>query len=226
MKATFSTSKASVFASISNAPLVVHPLNTATNAQNAARRTTALTYATLLSQSKTHSPLNPAAWTRCLQQAGLQHKYPSVSIGIRDSFHIGIPHIKCMYTLTNSPSVYPHKERFNDVVQYKLNMGWYIGSLTRAVVELLIGPFQSSPLSLIPKPHKPQSFRLIQNFSHLYSNSVIPSINSHIDFNNYPYTWRTFNTICILVWNLPAGSQAAIRDVIEAYRTIPLHTSQ
>ena len=54
----------------------------------------------------------------------------------------------------------------------------------------------------------------------------VTSINSSIDADMYPCTWGTFDTICFTVFNLPPGSQAAIRDVAEAYHTIPIVAQQ
>ena len=82
---------------------------------------------------------------------------------------------------------------------------------------------------MIPKPGRPGKFRLVQNFSFplnpspLFSN---PSINDAIDASLFPCTWGKFSTIYLLVSRLPLGSQAATRDVAEAYRTIPLHALQ
>jgi hypothetical protein len=42
----------------------------------------------------------------------------------------------------------------------------------------------------------------------------------------YPCTWGTFSTVCYTIHNLPPGSQASIRDVAEAYRTIPITHTQ
>ena len=42
----------------------------------------------------------------------------------------------------------------------------------------------------------------------------------------FPCTWGTFATVCFTIYNLPPGSQAAIRDVAEAYRTIPITPDQ
>lgn len=107
-------------------------------------------------------------------------------------------------------------------------MGRYLGPLSKAKVETLIGPFQTAPLSIILKPGKPGKFRLIQNLSHSSSflTHPIASINSFIDSNIYPCTYGTFSTICLLIWRLPPSSQGATQDVTEAYRTIPLHPSQ
>ena len=52
------------------------------------------------------------------------------------------------------------------------------------------------------------------------------SINSNIDSHDFPCTWGTFSTVCLIIHRLPPGSQASIRDVSEAYRTIPVHHRQ
>ena len=53
-----------------------------------------------------------------------------------------------------------------------------------------------------------------------------PSINLHVNSDDFPCTWGTFNTIVLHIVQLPPGSQAAVQDVAEAYCTIPLHPSQ
>ena len=47
-----------------------------------------------------------------------------------------------------------------------------------------------------------------------------------MDADTFLCTWGTFATICFTIYNLPPGSQAAIRDVAEAYRTIPVIPEQ
>ena len=42
----------------------------------------------------------------------------------------------------------------------------------------------------------------------------------------FPCEWGTFQTACVLIQNLPWGSQGTTRDIVEAYCTIPLHPSQ
>ena len=46
------------------------------------------------------------------------------------------------------------------------------------------------------------------------------------DADDYPCTYGTFNTICLVISRLPPGSQVSIRDVAEAYQTIPVKPSQ
>jgi len=103
----------------------------------------------------------------------------------------------------------------------------HVGPFTKAGLEAAIGPFQSSPLSIIPKPDKPGKFRLVQDFSFPCTpDSPILSINAQIDSSLHPCTWGTFSTIALCIARLPIGSQAAARDEAEAYRTMPLHPSQ
>jgi hypothetical protein len=51
-------------------------------------------------------------------------------------------------------------------------------------------------------------------------------MNSFVNSDNYPCFWGTFLATATLLSQLLAGSQAAVRDVAEAYRIIPLHPSQ
>src|SRR5258708_1250942 len=86
-------------------------------------------------------------------------------------------------------------------------------------MESLIGPFQTAPLLLIPKPGRPCKFCLIQNLSHSQTalSHPVRSINSYIDSNLYLCTYGTFATICLLVWHLPPGSEGATCDMADTY---------
>ncbi|GJF00897.1 hypothetical protein PsYK624_172010 [Phanerochaete sordida] len=120
-----------------------------------------------------------------------------------------------------------HSAHFNAILSKEFSKDRYIGPFSQAELETLIGPFQSSPLSLVPKPHRTDAFRLVQNFSFPHSpRSGILSINHTIDSADFPCFWGTFAAFSFMVWGLPDGSEGAVRDVSEAYRLIPLHESQ
>jgi hypothetical protein len=92
---------------------------------------------------------------------------------------------------------------------------------------MVLGPFQTSPLSLVPKISKPGKYRAVHNFSHPHDMQPnMASINSHINSDNFPCTWGTFTTVSLLVSRLPPGSQASVHNVAEAYRTIPVIPTQ
>jgi hypothetical protein len=188
---------------------------------------TELTAAISRRQSRALTPYNADIWEHALQQAGILHRYPDIPQSLRTGFFAGVPGIQQCFTPPNSPSIEQHVDAFWDIVRIEFTKGRYLGPFSQAELERAIGPFQTSPLSLVPKPGKPGKFRLIQNLSFPHSPSRgISSINSAIDSDLYPCTYGTFRATCILILSLPPGSQGATRDVAEAYRTIPLHSSQ
>ncbi|KAF7348033.1 Reverse transcriptase/ribonuclease H [Mycena sanguinolenta] len=173
------------------------------------------------------TPLKPDAWEHLLSAAGLLHRYPHICFSLRHGFDIGIRPITISHTPFNSPTLLDHANAFAAIVEHEFRCQRYIGPFTQAELESCMGPFQSSPLSLIPKAHSPQKLRLVQNFSfpHTPSHSHI-SINHSIDSDSFPSTWGTFNIFALSCSRLPPGSQGAIRDVAEAYRTVPTCASQ
>lgn len=173
------------------------------------------------------TPFKASTWKNFLAASNLTSKYPSIVPGIQSGFVSGIPKISVTRTPLNSPSLQTLPNQFQSIIQHEFQARRYLGPFTRDMLEATLGPFQSSPLSLVPKPHKPDSYRLVQNFSY----SQVPigeytSINHHINSTAFPCTWGTFAAFLNLVWHLPPGSQGMVRDASEAYRQIPLHPSQ
>lgn len=176
---------------------------------------------------KAHTPFVADAWERWLHQADLSSKYPSLVHSIRFGFDIGVPTILSTHTPLNSHSLLNHQQEFSRIVQHEFDRGRYIGPFTRQELESIIGPFQTSPLSLVPKPHKPHVYRLVQNYS--YPHAAVgdyQSINAQINSDDFPCTWGTFNAMVQLILHLPPGSQGAVRDVSEAYRNVPVKPEQ
>ena len=175
-------------------------------------------------------PLTPyigEAWKELLRECGLERRYPFLVQGIVEGFDVGIPCITCTYIPPNHPSVISLPDVYKSSVNSEFKTGRYIGPFTRRQLESALGPFQTSPLSLVPKTSKPGVFRAVHDFSHPYNLSPhATSINSHINSDDFPCTWGTFSTVALLIARLPPGSQASICDVTEAYRTIPVKPSQ
>ena len=178
--------------------------------------------------SRAVMPYNAGGWNDLLITLNIVHKYPNLTDQLRHGFRVRAPSITCTFTPPNNPSITAHHVTFNEMLHKEFSKHWYIGPFTQDVLEALIGLFQSSPLNIIPKPGKPGKYHLIQNLS--YPNSPRPneppSINSQVDSALFPCKWGTFDTTCTLIQSLPQGSQGVMRDVAEAYRTVPLHPSQ
>ena len=180
-----------------------------------------------LRKSQALTPYRVDAWESFLHHCNLLVKYPNLVSSLRLGFDAGIRPILATYAPPNSSTLQLHPEAYCDMVSNEFRKGRYIGPCTRQEVEALIGPFQSSPLSWVPKAGKPGKYRAVHNFSFPRTPTPeVASINSSIDADMYPCTWGTFATICFTIFNLPPGSQAAIRDVAEAYRTIPIIANQ
>ena len=220
---------ASYSASIGNSQEAAGPpiTRSGTSAQGAEKPTTGLKDA--LARRK-HEPLTPyikEAWVGLLLECGLDRRYPLLAQGLADGFDVGIPRITRTYIPPNHPSVVSLPDVYNSSINSEFEAGRYIGPFTRRQVESALGPFQTSPLSLVPKMSKPGVFRAVHNFSHPHNPSPhATSINAHINCDDFPCTWGTFSTVALLIARLPPGSQASIRDVAEAYRTIPIKPSQ
>ena len=175
------------------------------------------------------TPYKPQAWDHYLSVANLTKKYPSLSQSLRTGFFLDFPIITLTQTPPNKSSISHLQDQFDKNIQLEIDKQRYVGPFSRLETESLIGPFQSSPFSIIPKPGRPGHYRVLQNYSYPYNTSPSlpnPSINSFINSDDFPSTWGTFSVISLLIHQLPPGSQVATRDVSEAYRTIPLHHSQ
>ena len=201
----------------------------ATSAQAAEPPTMEL--ATALEHRKHHllTPYIFKAWQRELTEAGLLHCFPTILPGLANGFIINFPPIPYTQSPPNSSSVTTYAADFNTIICKELDNGRYLGPFPLYLIEQMLGPFQSSPLSIIPKQGCPGKFHVIQNFSFPINPSPIfpnPSINQHIEAEDFPTTWGKFSVIYDLIARLPPGSEAATRDVAEVYRTILLHPSQ
>ena len=173
-------------------------------------------------------PYKLDAWCRQLERHGLLGRYPDLYLSLIQGFDVGVPSIQQTYIPPNSSLVNKYLEVYEEIVETEFWKGRYLGPFSKAELKSLIGPFQSSPLSLVTKPGKPGKYHMVHDFSHLRSTctNLVQSINSAINSQDFPCTWGTFSTICLVIYCLPPGSQASIRDVSKAYRTIPVHHSQ
>jgi hypothetical protein len=175
------------------------------------------------------TPYKPNEWHVALQNAGLLTRFHSVPTGLYKGFSVDFPMISRTQNPPNKESVELYLNEFNKTRSNETNKNRYLGPFTLPILVNLIGPFQSSPISIIPKPGRLGTFRLIQKFSCPLTPSLdlpSPSINSFISTEKFPTMWGTFKIVALLIARLPPGSEAVTRDVAEAYRTIPLHPSQ
>jgi hypothetical protein len=194
-----------------------------TSAPDAERRITELRAVRDARSKRALTPLNADAWERHLVETGLIARYPNLPSYIRHGFPLGPGKILRTFTPENSPSLLQYHQFFENNVRHEHEKGRWLGPYSRAEVEAALGPFQTSPLSIIPKPAKPGAYRLIQNFS--YPRSPIDgiiSINAGLVVSDWPCSWGSFFVVAITLSGLPEGSEGAVRDISEAFRACPI----
>jgi hypothetical protein len=89
----------------------------------------------------------------------------------------------------------------------------------------IIGPFQTSPLGLVPKPHT-DAFRMVQDMSYPRNNPRVTSVNHGVNSDDFPTAWGTFDATASLILSLPPGCLAATFDISAAYRLTPIRPNQ
>ena len=104
-----------------------------------------------------HTSYKADAWEFELLRTGLVVRFPSIPSGLRQGFSVGYPMPSHVQMPPNSTSLAVYEAEFGNIVNKELTKGHYIGPLPFSIIETLLGPFQSSPLSLIPKSGKPVS---------------------------------------------------------------------
>ncbi|ESK81376.1 reverse transcriptase ribonuclease h [Moniliophthora roreri MCA 2997] len=111
-----------------------------------ARRSTALT------------SLHANAWHEALQKTGLLCKYHNLAQSIQDGFHTGIPTFCHTFSPPNKVTSEEHQSAFSTIVEKELRTKRWLGPYPQHIIEAVLGPFQTSPISMVPKAGKPGKF--------------------------------------------------------------------
>ena len=108
---------------------------------------------------------NLDTWTLELHNAGIINHFSAIPDRLKLGFRIDFPNIMHIQSPMNAPSINTYSSEFRDTIQKEIIKGRYIRPFPLSLIHDTLGPFQTSPLSLIPKPGHPGKFRLVQNFS-------------------------------------------------------------
>jgi len=172
------------------------------------------------------TPLIADAWEDALRQANCLHTYIDVPYGLRFGFDMGIHTLpSSTYIPPNHSSAINHPHAVMSNIQTELAHRRYSGPFAPDRLELLIGPFRSSPLGVIPKTGT-NEFRLIQDFSYPRNDPSLTSVNAEIDLENLHCDWGTFQEAVAIILDAPPLALAATLDVDSAFRRCPIQPSQ
>jgi len=172
------------------------------------------------------TPLDVDALTDALDALCMLGDWQTVINGLRLGFDTGASiHIKDTLICDNHSSCNLDPSFIDRYIISEQAADRYSPPYEPSELESIIGPFRTSPLGLVPKPHS-DSFRMIQDLSFPRNDPLVTSVNSSINTDDFPTAWGTFDDTCRLILSLPDGSQAATCDITAAYRLTPIRPNQ
>ncbi|KAE8191120.1 hypothetical protein CF335_g6174 [Tilletia laevis] len=142
---------------------------------------------------------------------------------MRSGFDFGIPEIRVTVTPPNHLSARSQPDAVDKVVEKETEKGRWRGPLSRTEVERLVGPFQTSPLGIIPKANG--DVRLVQDFS-WPRDGPYASINAFIDSDEFITAWDGVRAVIDTLLKLDPDVQGASMDGKDAFRTCLAKPSQ
>ena len=174
-----------------------------------------------------NTPFIPDQWERMLNNISPFNRFTDVPISLRSGFDMGV-HSPPTFTYTppNHNSALSHPSHVLSHIHKELSLRRYSGPFSRSRLELLIGPFRTSPLGTVPKSHDSTERRVVQDLSFPRNDPSHTSVNSQIDINDFRCDWGTFNDIRTIVIDAPPNTEAATLDVDSAFRCCPILPSQ
>ena len=129
---------------------LTRPDNTSMSAQDVVPRSTEQTLVPL-PNPEIRTPLVAEEWRAALEAAHITHKYPKIPEFIQTGADTSIHSLQSTFTPPNHLSILLYHTAFNNIVNSEFHKGRYWGPHSKEELETILGPFQTSPLSLIPK---------------------------------------------------------------------------
>ncbi|KAE8186640.1 hypothetical protein CF335_g7386, partial [Tilletia laevis] len=166
-------------------------------------------------------PLSSEGFASALKQYGLLDAFQTTVDGPRDGFDFGVPRINKTITPPNHASARDNRQALNNFAAKEVEKGRWAGPYSKNEVERIVGPFQSSPLGIIPKPNG--KVRLIQDFSHPKKEKAkcslaYNSIKAYIESDEFLTGWDSVSDVFKLFNSLPTTVEGATMDASEAFR--------
>lgn len=168
------------------------------------------------------TPLNPDKVEALLRDLHILERWRHVVDGLRSGFEVGVDvPLPRSFTFKNHASSELDEGFINKYIAAEIAAGRYSEGYEPRELEEIIGPFQTSPLGLVPKAGA-DTFRLVQDMSYPRNDPSISSVNAKINSDDFPTEWGTFDETSNLILQLPTGTLAAAFDISAAYRITPI----
>lgn len=172
------------------------------------------------------TPINPTKTLTILSYLHIIDNWSHIIEGLINGFDIGLrtlPTTTLIFPNHNSSNI--DQEFIRSYIEAEQAAGRYSQPFQPSQLELLIGPFRTSPIGIVPKPGS-SKLRMIQDLSYPRNNPTIPSVNSLINADDFPTAWGSFDATTAMILTLPPGCLAATFDISSAYRLTPIRPDQ
>jgi hypothetical protein len=112
------------------------------------------------------TPFIPDVWETMLNKITPFNPFPDVPISLRFGFDMGV-RAPPLHTFTppNHNSALSFPNHVISHIRNELSLGRYSGPFSRSRLEILIGPFRTSPLGTVPKSLDSSERRVVQDLS-------------------------------------------------------------
>ena len=159
------------------------------------------------------TPLILEAWTKLLRDHPDKEYVSYILEGIREGFRVGFKWGVCPLAPSQGNMPIAKPERVSQYLERELELGriWRVPSSDENI--------QISPLGLIPKKNKPDSWRLIVDLS----SPKGASVNDGIDRSLASQAYVTVEHLVSLILAQGGHPLLVKADIKEAYRMVPVH---
>jgi hypothetical protein len=172
------------------------------------------------------TPVDPIKTKILLRLFNIYNKWSHVITGLREGFDVGINfHQVKLFYFKNHASSRIDPEFISAYMESEQVSGRYSCPYTPSELVALIGPFQTSPIRLTPKPNS-SKFQLIQDLFFPRNHPTVQSINAGICSDDFSMAWGTFELTTALILSLPPGCQAATFNISAAYQLTLIRPNQ
>jgi len=163
------------------------------------------------------TPLLPAEWKLLLAEHPHKHLVQFFTTGIAEGFRIGFsaPQSSLKQARKNMESAYSHKEVVDKYLQTEISLARVAGPFPCTAIQ----NGHISRFGVIPKQHKPDSWRLIVDLSHPHNHSINDGIPPALCSIKY----ITIDHAISKILQLGKGTMMAKIDIKNAFRLLPVH---
>ena len=163
------------------------------------------------------TPVRLCNWEGFLQSHPNQGFASYIRTGLSAGFCIGFDHggPGWLPSANNHPSAWANAQVIREYIAEEVQLGRLMGPLKKVILPWV----KTSPISLVPKAHQVDKWRMIVDLSYPRDHSV----NSGISSEHSSITYAKLDDAVEIILKLEVGTQLVKLDLKSAYRIVSVH---